>query len=250
MSDEYMDDFTNEDESNIRDDKAHLIYEDYKQLKDDFLLIQSFVKKNITLFGDNLPSSITKILEHNPPSWEESDIDQLSHPLLCGNQMEFHSILQRNIQQFNRTRKHFALMLIGVNLTHEQSDLIELKKNEIIKKMGMSIREHIRESDLVFHLERFEFSLILPKIRRIGARIVAEKMRFLLKEEMADEFPQGTYIDVSIGIGLFDNHWAMVSEKFLPEVYKTLNKARESDGEQILIAPIYIPSLKNNVSEK
>lgn len=250
MPDEYVDDFTYEDESNTKDDKTHMIYEDYKLLKDDFLLVQSFVKKNIDIFGDNLPNSISKILEHVPPSWEESDIDQFSRPLVCGNQMEFHSILQRNIQQFQRTRKHFALMLIGVNLTHEQTDLIELRKSEIAKKIGISIREHIRESDLVFHLERFEFSLILPKIRRIGARIVAEKMRFLLKEEMADEFPQGTYIDVSIGIGLFDNHWAMVSEKFLPEVYKTLNKARESDGDQILIAPIFIPTLRNNATEK
>jgi GGDEF domain-containing protein len=246
-----------EEEEEFQDDREssgeigeHILAEDYKQLREDFLMLKSFIMSNMTTLERHIPININRLLEYTPPPIEEAQADAAAQTTPYGNQMDFHACLQKIILYFQKTRRHFALIIFYLNIPVEIKEELGERRQEVVKEISLSLKQHLRETDKVFFLEGFEFALILPKIRRIGARIVAEKMRLLLKDRAIEILSLRDEPEVNTAIGLFDNHWALVPEKFLPEVYKTLSRIRDLGGDQILITPTYIPLLSSNVSKK
>ena len=247
---EEEDEFQEDREPTIGDIREHIFTEDYKQLREDFLLLKSFIMSNLTTFERHIPLNINRLLEYTPPPIQEAQAEASAQPVPYGNQMDFHACLQKIILYFQKTRRHFALIIFYLNLPVELKEDLGEKRQEVVKDISLSLKQHLRETDKVFFLEGFEFALILPKIRRIGARIVAEKMRLLIKDKAIDILSLRDEPEVNTAIGLFDNHWALVPDKFLPEVYKTLSRIRDMGGDQILITPTYIPLLSSNVPKK
>jgi diguanylate cyclase (GGDEF)-like protein len=77
--------------------------------------------------------------------------------------------------------------------------------DEILKKVGHSIKTHIRDIDIPCRQGGDEFGIILPETPLDGAKKVAEVLRRQV-EGMKIETVEGVYITMSLGIGTYPDH--------------------------------------------
>ncbi|MGB9621666.1 MAG: GGDEF domain-containing protein [Brevinematia bacterium] len=110
-------------------------------------------------------------------------------------------IIEKEIYRANRYGGFFSILMIDLdNFKHYNDTYGHQLGDQILKDFVTYISSCLRKSDMIFRYGGDEFVIFLPETRRIGARVVAEKIREITLKKFSE---RDIKISVSIGIAVF-----------------------------------------------
>ncbi|MGC8767434.1 MAG: GGDEF domain-containing protein [Brevinematia bacterium] len=110
-------------------------------------------------------------------------------------------IIEKEIYKANRYGGFFSILMIDLdNFKHYNDTYGHQLGDQILKDFVTYISSCLRKSDMIFRYGGDEFVIFLPETRRIGARVVAEKIREITLKKFSE---RDIKISVSIGIAVF-----------------------------------------------
>lgn len=154
-------------------------------------------------------------------------------------------ILDREISQFETTKKSFAILFMdadkfkGINDQHGH-----LVGTKLLNELGSHLKKYVRDSDTVFRYGGDEFVAVLSNCDLPTAQIVAERIRhsvansqFLSHEGLNIKFT------VSIGVALFPDH-ADSKKDVIDAADQAMYSAKRTTRNSVFIAPMMNSKLK------
>jgi diguanylate cyclase (GGDEF)-like protein len=111
------------------------------------------------------------------------------------------TLVNYEIERINRYGGHFSLILIDIDNFKYYNDSMGHKfGDELLSEFARVVVSNLRRSDILFRYGGDEFVIFCPETRRIGARIVAEKIRESIKSYFSEKCIN---ISVSGGTAVF-----------------------------------------------
>jgi diguanylate cyclase (GGDEF)-like protein len=139
----------------------------------------------------------------------EANEHQALHDALTDlpNRTLFHDRVYQALASSRREHIAAAVMIMDLDRFKEVNDTLgHASGDELLKQVGLRLRDSIRESDTVARLGGDEFGVLLPKVVDAKAAVaVARKLRTTLEEPFTLH-GLALRMEASIGIALFPDH--------------------------------------------
>ncbi len=123
--------------------------------------------------------------------------------------------LELEIKRSQRQGHSLAMLMIDFDDFKKYNDTYgHLAGDAVLRECGIIIKKSIREVDLAARYGGEEFAVVLPYSDQGGAKIVAERIRKVIKDTIIplEDIPQQDPITVSLGISIFPLHAATIDE--------------------------------------
>ena len=128
------------------------------------------------------------------------------------NRRHFAETMERELA---RARRHGrALTLALIDLDHFKrinDDLGHLAGDQVLRRFGALLREHVRADDLPARIGGEEFALLMPESDLDAAFESADRIRQIIAEESFDAGGQTLKLTISIGLACWDTSRDSVS---------------------------------------
>jgi diguanylate cyclase (GGDEF)-like protein len=150
-------------------------------------------------------SGASKTLRHQA----EVNEHQALHDALTDlpNRTLFHDRVHQALTAARREHVPSAVMIMDLDRFKEVNDTLgHASGDELLKQVGIRLRDSLRESDTVARLGGDEFGVLLPKVLDSAAAVaVARKLRTTLEEPFTIH-GLALQMEASIGIALYPDH--------------------------------------------
>jgi len=141
--------------------------------------------------------------------------------------------------EFSRAKRY------ELNLSCIFIDLDDFKKindahghrqgDEVLRQVGVFIREIIRESDIAARYGGEEFVLLLPETGKEGAMKMAKRLHHLVRNHSFD-FLEGESVTASFGVAEYDGNKMSSPDQFMQIVDDAMYKAKDLGKDQVFEA--------------
>ena len=147
----------------------------------------------------------------------------------------FKEILAREIKRAERYEQQLSVFVIDIDDFKQINDKYgHLFADKLLKQFIKIIQENIREEDIIARFGGDEFALLLPQTGRIGARCLAERIRFALIDFFKNKEYDGESLEMSFSGGLSTYpHDAKDCETLFETADNALYHAKFSGKKQI-----------------
>lgn len=146
----------------------------------------------------------------------------------------FEEILKKEMALVWRDKNHtFTLIYVDVDNFKQINDTFgHYSGDKVLEKLGETIRNSIRSSDMAFRIGGDEFAVILKKSSQENGRKVAQKIRGDFGS-LEFTFNDKTVFSVGLSIGVNEYKDGMSFEHFIDETDKKLYQAKHRGKNQI-----------------
>lgn len=160
-------------------------------IKDEQGKVMSFV---------GFSTEITKIVEEKKELETQASTDELTN---LANRRYFMSMAYRKQEDAIRRGSKMSLMIIDLDYFKRINDQFGHHVGDLVlQKVALTLRENVRESDLVSRIGGEEFAILLPDTPIKKARVVADKIRSKIENLILDEIHQEQNRLLTASIGL------------------------------------------------
>jgi len=161
------------------------------------------------------------------------------HDALTGmfNRRRFEHELDRELARAIRYATEGALLAIDLDhFKHVNDALGHSVGDELITRVGKTLRASLRDTDIIARLGGDEFAVILPGVDEREAIVVADKLLAVLREEGRVESVARDAMSVTatIGIAVFGDE-PMTGEELMAEADIALYDAKEAGRDRLAI---------------
>jgi diguanylate cyclase (GGDEF)-like protein/PAS domain S-box-containing protein len=157
----------------------------------------------------------------------EAQTDYLTGTL---NRTTFDKELERLLIEYTRFSKDVCVMMLDVDYFKKVNDTFgHFMGDYVLKKLAHLIKAQVRKSDFVFRYGGEEFAIILPDITLEHARIIAEKIRYLIESQNFKVEDRTIEVTLSIGLSLFEKEDQSISKVVIradEALYRAKNNGR------------------------
>lgn len=145
----------------------------------------------------------------------------------------FFERLNEELQRSEKQSLKFAFLMIDIDDFKRCNDAHgHLVGDILLKDISGMIKENVREIDLVARYGGEEFSVILPETDRKGAKIVAERIRKKIEENIFKAYDETLKATVSIGLAVYPED-AETKDNIIEKSDRALYAAKNS-GKNIV----------------
>jgi diguanylate cyclase (GGDEF)-like protein len=169
-----------------------------------------------------------KIIEEEKSSFitETSAKDELTGLFTRG---MFDAVLKKEIAKVAREKSFLSLLMIDIDDFKVINDTYgHSEGDKVLKAIGSSINELVREMDFAARYGGEELAIIMPGTDNKSAFEVAERIRETIEEMQFDDFA----VTVSIGVSTC-HHNAIAVEEFIKQADSALYKAKKKGKNQV-----------------
>ena len=119
------------------------------------------------------------------------------------NRGHFTRLGEREVARCRRHRQHFALVLLDLDRFKGINDRVgHLVGDLALRKAAECMRKTIRDVDVACRYGGEEFVLLLPETERLGAYVVADRLRMRIREQFAGQATGDAMVDLTISGGI------------------------------------------------
>lgn len=115
--------------------------------------------------------------------------------------------LERLKEEMNRSKRYsfpFAFLMLDIDDFKKCNDTYgHLVGDVVLRDIGQIMRSCVREIDLIARYGGEEFSILLPETDREGARMVADRIRKRVEENVFKAYDETLKITISIGVSMY-----------------------------------------------
>ncbi len=144
--------------------------------------------------------------------------------------------LDRLKEEIGRSKKfnlNFSFLMIDVDHFKDYNDRYgHLVGDAILKEISQTIKENIRQIDLLGRYGGEEFSIILTETDKEGARFAAERIRQSIEEKNFRVYDEDLKMTISLGISVFPAD-SQESGALIDKADQALYKAKETGRNRV-----------------
>jgi diguanylate cyclase (GGDEF)-like protein/PAS domain S-box-containing protein len=138
--------------------------------------------------------------------------------------------LEREMKRFKREKNNLCIFMMDLDSFKSYNDSFgHLEGDELLRNMGMILKNSMRETDIVCRYAGDEFCAILPNTNLDGVKAVAEKVI-----KAVGEFPFMRKVTISIGAAMYQE--GMSKKDILSKADKALYHAKHSGKNQVVVS--------------
>jgi diguanylate cyclase (GGDEF)-like protein len=122
------------------------------------------------------------------------------------NRRYFQQMLQMEWKRAVRFHRTISLIMLDVDHFKMYNDTFgHLQGDKVLKGIGSLLKNNLREVDTVARFGGEEFIMLLPDTDKVGAIVVAEKVRLLVEQRdfLADDRSKTRMVTVSVGLSTY-----------------------------------------------
>jgi len=146
--------------------------------------------------------------------------------------------MERFAEELLRSSKFnykFALLMIDIDHFKKYNDHYgHFVGDAILKEVGRSIRESIRQIDLVGRYGGEEFMLILAETDGAGAMLAAERIRQAIQAKKIRVYDEDLEVTISAGLAVFPDD-SKEAQPLIEKADQALYKAKESGRNRVCV---------------
>lgn len=147
------------------------------------------------------------------------------------NRREFDERLQNEIERAKRTKSHIVVMEIDLDKFKQVNDTFgHAEGDRLLKAFARTLKESVRQSDILFRIGGDEFTVILPETNLHDAMEVAKRIQ---KKTSSIKLKINFNPSASIGLAQYEGE---NFHEFFDKVDKALYKAKNNEEIKIVIA--------------
>lgn len=118
----------------------------------------------------------------------------------------FSGRLEEELERSKRYKFKFTFLMIDIDDFKRCNDTYgHLVGDAVLKEMARIMKESTREIDIIARYGGEEFAIVLPETDAFGARLVAERLRARIEENIFKAYDEKLKMTVSIGISSYPN---------------------------------------------
>lgn len=144
--------------------------------------------------------------------------------------------LERFDQELERSKKfkfYFSFLMIDIDNFKMINDRYgHLVGDAILKEVSKSIKDNIRQVDLVCRYGGEEFSVILVETDKAGAQFAAERIRQAIEAKCIRVYDEDLKVTISIGISVYPND-AVNKAAIIEKADLALYRAKEAGKNRV-----------------
>jgi diguanylate cyclase (GGDEF)-like protein len=118
----------------------------------------------------------------------------------AGNRIAMEQTLQREIEMSRRHLQPLSLLMLDIDHFKQVNDLHgHGAGDEVLKAVAASIKDQLRNVDMVFRYGGEEFLILLSNTSREAAAMVGERLRYA--NQAQDYYADGQLIELTVSLG-------------------------------------------------
>lgn len=145
--------------------------------------------------------------------------------------------LETELNRASRFSHPLAILMIDIDFFKNYNDTCgHLQGDLILRGVAQTIKENLREIDIVARYGGEEFLVILPETDALGARFVAEKIRSVIETKSfgENETSLPIHLTVSIGAAVFPRH-GLTSRELIKNADAAMYLAKELGRNKVIV---------------
>jgi len=148
-------------------------------------------------------------------------------------------LMERFSEEIERSRKfkyNFSFLMVDIDHFKDYNDRYgHLVGDAILREVSKSIKENIRQIDLVGRYGGEEFSVILTETDKEGARLAAERIRQAIENKHIRIYDEDLRVTISIGVSIFPDD-AYEARQLIEKADQALYQAKQAGRNRVWIA--------------
>lgn len=141
--------------------------------------------------------------------------------------------LNEELERSGKFKYNFALLMVDIDHFKSYNDHYgHLVGDAILKDVGSTIRETIRQIDLVGRYGGEEFVLVLAETDRAGGMLAAERIRQKIQAKKIRVYDEYVEVTISAGLAVFPGD-AKEAQALIENADEALYKAKESGRNRV-----------------
>lgn len=152
------------------------------------------------------------------------------------NHRYFYEWLDKEFSRAKRYESSLSCIFIDLDDFKKVNDVHGHRQgDEVLRQMGLIIKEIIRDSDIAARYGGEEFVILLPETGKEGAMKVAERMHYLVRNHPFD-FLNGKSVTASFGVAEYNGNKISSPEQFMQRVDSAMYEAKNLGKDQVFYA--------------
>jgi two-component system, cell cycle response regulator len=150
------------------------------------------------------------------------------------NHRYFHEVLEAELARSERHQRAFAVVMLDVDHFKSVNDSKgHPAGDELLRRIARLLSEVLRQTDVVARYGGEEFSAVLPETGKVEATQVAERIRFVIAEQLnlPEEF--GRAVTASLGVSVYPED-GRTAKEVLAAADRALYEAKKQGRNQIV----------------
>ena len=165
----------------------------------------------------------------------ERDLARIDYLTGAFNSRYFDELLQNEIDRIQRFGRPFTLAYIDLDNFKSVNDRFgHTVGDKVLCSVVISVRNHLRKTDVVARLGGDEFALLLPETNQESAHVALSKIQTYLLEEM-----QRSNLQVTFSIGVLTSICAPLTTDELVRMADELMYSVKCDGKNAIKYSVY-----------
>jgi diguanylate cyclase (GGDEF)-like protein len=196
----------------------------------------SFKKNEISLFN-KIALEISKVVDKTLLFRQTKELSITDDLTGLYNRRYFNERIDREVQRSRRYKRPLAILMIDIDHFKIYNDINgHLMGDEILKRIGHTLENNVRKTDILARYGGEEFVVILPEIDKANAIQVAEKLRSTIEIKRfphEQKQPNGK-LTISVGIATLHDD-SDVTKELIDFADRALYKAKADGRNRIVV---------------
>ena len=142
---------------------------------------------------------------------------------------------KEEIKRCEKLKYNFAFLMVDIDHFKDYNDRYgHLVGDAILKEVARTIKENIRQIDLVGRYGGEEFSVILTETDKAGARFAAERIRQAIAQKEIKVYDETLKVTISIGISIFAQN-GQDAQSIIDTADQALYQAKQTGRNKVCI---------------
>jgi two-component system cell cycle response regulator len=184
-----------------------------------------------------ISSIVSSLIEHGYTVLQARQLAKTDGLTGIANHRYFQEALDREIARANRQASLFSLLFFDLDDFKKINDTYgHLVGDAVIRDLVVRVRKNIRTVDVFARYGGEEFALILPETDRVGAEVLAQRIRSAINAKPFEYVSNTIFYTVSMGITVYKSEHKIKKDLLIDQADAAMYAAKRGGKNRISVS--------------